>query len=73
LVFDDSGPLDNELRFADECARHKLLDMIGDFALSGCDLIGKFTASRSGHRLNSQMVFALLQQIVKTHPIRISA
>ena len=73
LVFDDSGPLDNELRFADECARHKLLDMMGDFALSGCDLIGKFTASRSGHRLNSQMVFALLQQIVKTHPIRISA
>ena len=73
LVFDDNGPLENELRFENECARHKLLDMIGDFSLSGFDLIGKITASRSGHRLNSQLVFALLQQIVKTHPIRISA
>ena len=73
LVFDDNGPLDNELRFANECARHKMLDMIGDFSLSGTDLIGKFTASRSGHRLNSQMVFALLKQIVKVNPIRMSA
>ena len=73
LVFDESGPLDNELRFNNECARHKLLDMIGDFSLSGTDLIGKFTASRSGHRLNSQMVFALLQQIVLKNPIRMSA
>lgn len=73
LVFDETGPLENELRFADECARHKLLDMIGDFSLAGTDLIGKFTASRSGHRLNSQMVFALLQQFVTNKPIRMSA
>lgn len=73
LVFDETGPIDNELRFVDECARHKLLDMIGDFSLSGTDLIGKFTAYRSGHRLNSQMVFALLQQIVTNKTIRMSA
>jgi UDP-3-O-[3-hydroxymyristoyl] N-acetylglucosamine deacetylase len=73
LVFDEAGPLENELRFVNECARHKLLDMIGDFSLSGTDLIGKFTASRSGHRLNSQMVFALLQQIVIDKSIRMSA
>ncbi len=73
LVFDETGPIENELRFVDECARHKLLDMIGDFSLAGTDLIGKFTASRSGHRLNSQMVFALLQQIVLNKPIRMSA
>jgi UDP-3-O-[3-hydroxymyristoyl] N-acetylglucosamine deacetylase len=73
VVFSDSGPIENELRFANECARHKMLDMIGDFSLSGTDLIGKFTASRSGHRLNSQMVFALLQQFVKTKTIRMSA
>ncbi len=65
LVFDDHGPIDNPLRFDDECARHKVLDMVGDFSLSGADLVGKFTASRSGHRLNSQMVFALLQQVVQ--------
>lgn len=73
VIFDDLGPLENELRFEDECARHKLLDMVGDFALSGADLIGKITAYRSGHRLNSQMVFALLQQIVTTYPSRMSA
>ena len=73
VVFDDSGPLETELRFEDECARHKLLDMVGDFSLSGADLAGKITAYRSGHRLNSQMVFALLQQIVKNKPSRMSA
>ena len=75
LVFDDQGPIDNSLRYADECARHKMLDMVGDFSLSGADLIGRFTASRSGHRLNSQMVFALLQQVVQplSKTIRIPA
>jgi UDP-3-O-acyl N-acetylglucosamine deacetylase len=73
IVFDEHGPIDNELRFDDECARHKMLDMIGDFSLSGTDLIGRFTAFRSGHQLNSQMVFALLQQIVQTKQIRMSA
>lgn len=77
IVFDDRGPIDNPLRYADECARHKMLDMVGDFSLARADLVGKFTASRSGHRLNSQMVFALLQQVVlpnpKPKPIRISA
>ena len=74
LVFDEKeGLLDNELRFKDECARHKLLDVIGDFALLGTDVIGKFTAHRSGHYLNSQMVFALLQQNEMTVPVRKSA
>lgn len=60
LVFDDEGPIDNQLRFADECVRHKLLDMVGDLALAGCDLIGRFVAYRSGHRLNAEMVHAVL-------------
>lgn len=62
LVFDDNGPIDNTLRFADECARHKALDMIGDLALTGCDLIGRFTGYRSGHRLNAELVKALLNE-----------
>ena len=73
LVFDENGPIDNALRFPDECARHKMLDMIGDFALSGKDLIGNFFASKSGHRLNSQTVFALMQQFNHKHPFRQSA
>lgn len=62
LVFDDHGLIDNQLHFANECARHKVLDMIGDLALIGSDLVGRFTGNRSGHLLNATMVFALIQQ-----------
>ncbi len=60
LVFDDQGPIDNRLRFDDECARHKLLDMVGDLSLAGCELVGRFCAYRSGHRLNAEMVRTLM-------------
>lgn len=62
LVFDADGPIDNELRFRDECARHKVLDLVGDFALAGCDIIGSVCAHRSGHRLNAEMVRVLLTE-----------
>lgn len=62
LVFNEAGAIGNQLRFPDECARHKVLDMVGDFALLGMDLVGEFTASRSGHELNSQMVAVLESQ-----------
>jgi len=60
LVFDHRGPIDNQLRFPDECVRHKLVDMVGDLALAGCDLVGRFLAYRSGHRLNAELVRAIL-------------
>jgi UDP-3-O-acyl N-acetylglucosamine deacetylase len=62
LVFGDTGPIDNTLRFADECVRHKILDMVGDFALAGCDIVGQFVAYKSGHRLNAEMVRVLLAE-----------
>jgi UDP-3-O-acyl-N-acetylglucosamine deacetylase len=62
LVFDDQGPVDNPLRFPDECVRHKLLDLVGDLALAGCDLMGHFVAHRSGHRLNAELVRVLLSE-----------
>lgn len=55
LVFDDQGPVENRLRFENECARHKVLDMIGDLALVGCDFVGKFTSYRGGHALNAAL------------------
>ncbi|MGO9109772.1 MAG: UDP-3-O-acyl-N-acetylglucosamine deacetylase [Thermoguttaceae bacterium] len=61
LVFDADGLIGNALRFPDECVRHKILDMVGDFALAGCDLAGRFAAYRSGHRLNAELVRAMLQ------------
>lgn len=56
LVFSSKGIVDNELRHADECVRHKILDCLGDFALLGCDIVGRFTAMRSGHRLNHAII-----------------
>ena len=56
LVFTANGVLDNELRAAEECARHKILDCIGDFALIGCDLQGYFNAWRTGHNSNHELM-----------------
>lgn len=73
LVFDNDGPLDNVLRFRDECVRHKALDLVGDLSLAGCDLIGHFVAHRSGHRLNAEMVRVLLNEGEVMHGRRKSA
>ncbi len=62
LVFDQHGPVGNPLRFPDECVRHKTLDLVGDLALAGCDIRGRITACRSGHRLNAELIQALLAQ-----------
>jgi UDP-3-O-[3-hydroxymyristoyl] N-acetylglucosamine deacetylase len=60
LVFGPQGPIDNPLRYPDECVRHKMVDMVGDLALAGCDLIGRFVAFRSGHRLNAELVRSIM-------------
>ena len=52
LVFGSKGLIDNELRFGNEPARHKVLDLVGDLFLCGVDLIGHVVAYRSGHSLN---------------------
>jgi UDP-3-O-acyl N-acetylglucosamine deacetylase len=61
LVFDRDGLVDNELRFLNECARHKTLDLIGDLAVTGFDLIGHFESHRGGHRLNGLMASRLME------------
>lgn len=67
LVFGDNGPIENQLRFPDECVRHKILDMVGDLTLAGCQLVGRFSAYRSGHRMNAEMVQMLLDQTEEVH------
>lgn len=47
------------LRMPDEFARHKLLDAVGDLALAGAPLIGRFVAHRSGHTLNNRLLRAM--------------
>lgn len=59
LVFAADGPVDNALRWPDECVRHKLLDLVGDLSLVGRPIHARIHASRSGHRLNARMADAL--------------
>jgi len=62
LVFDQEGPIENELRFEDECVRHKTLDLVGDLALAGCDLVASIVSHCAGHRLNAELVKAVQSQ-----------
>ena len=60
-MFDEERLLNPEgLRFADECARHKVLDVIGDLALAGLPLLGAFRSVRGGHRVNHAVLTALM-------------
>jgi len=59
LVLGPGGPIENEWRFENEPARHKLLDLIGDLALVGGPIRGRITAMRSGHALNHELARAL--------------
>lgn len=60
VVFDDDGTIiDNKLRWSDEPVRHKILDCIGDLALSGQMFVGRVVARRSGHKLNHVMAKTL--------------
>ena len=62
LIFGSAGPIQNDLRFADECVRHKILDVVGDLALAGCPIHGHVSAHRSGHQLNGDLVDELLRR-----------
>ena len=50
------------LRMPDEFVRHKLLDAVGDLALAGAPLRGRFIAHRSGHALNNRLLQALFAE-----------
>jgi UDP-3-O-[3-hydroxymyristoyl] N-acetylglucosamine deacetylase len=48
------------LRFADECCRHKALDLIGDLALLGRPLLGHVIAERAGHAMHVALVAKIM-------------
>lgn len=58
----DSGRVVNPegLRFEDEFVRHKMLDAVGDLAMAGAPICGRFVADQPGHALNARLVRALL-------------
>jgi UDP-3-O-[3-hydroxymyristoyl] N-acetylglucosamine deacetylase / 3-hydroxyacyl-[acyl-carrier-protein] dehydratase len=65
LVLGENGPVDNSLRFSDECVRHKIADLLGDLLLLGRSIRGRIVACRSGHTCNHQLVRKLTKLIDK--------
>jgi UDP-3-O-[3-hydroxymyristoyl] N-acetylglucosamine deacetylase/3-hydroxyacyl-[acyl-carrier-protein] dehydratase len=61
LIVGDGGVRENTLRFEDELARHKVLDLVGDLATLGADLDAHIIATRSGHSMNLRFVQELLE------------
>ena len=63
IVMDDYKVLNSDgLRYDDEFVKHKILDAMGDLYLLGKPLIARYTAFRSGHAMNNQLLRALLDQ-----------
>ena len=61
IVMDEYRVLNSDgLRYADEFVRHKILDAIGDLYIAGHPLLGAFSAYKSGHALNNQLLRAVL-------------
>jgi len=62
IVLTDTGMLNKSpLRFKDEFVRHKILDLLGDFALIRRPVLGRLVANRAGHALNTRFVAGLLE------------
>jgi len=62
IVLTPDGMLnENSLRFPNEFVRHKILDIIGDFALLGMPIQGKLTAYKSGHAVHASLMSKLLK------------
>lgn len=62
LVFAEDHILNDHLRYSDEPVRHKILDLIGDFAFLGHPLFGHIKVYKGGHLLHAKCVNALLNQ-----------
>jgi UDP-3-O-[3-hydroxymyristoyl] N-acetylglucosamine deacetylase len=63
IVMDDVKVLNADgLRYADEFVKHKILDAIGDLYVVGHPLLAAYSAFRSGHAMNNQLLRALLAQ-----------
>jgi len=63
IVMDDVKVLNADgLRYADEFAKHKILDAMGDLYIVGKPLLAAYSAFRSGHAMNNQLLRALLAQ-----------
>jgi UDP-3-O-[3-hydroxymyristoyl] N-acetylglucosamine deacetylase len=61
IVLDRNKVLNPPLRFPDEFVRHKVLDLIGDLALIGKQILGSVVADRAGHAMHTALVSRILR------------
>ena len=61
IVLTDTGVKNGPLRFPDEFVRHKVLDLIGDLALLGKQVLGRIVADRAGHAMHTALVARMLR------------
>jgi len=61
IVVTTEGVKNGSLRFPDEFVRHKTLDLIGDLALLGKQVVGRIVADRAGHAMHTALVSRLLK------------
>jgi UDP-3-O-[3-hydroxymyristoyl] N-acetylglucosamine deacetylase len=61
IVMDDYRVINEDgLRYRDEFVRHKVLDALGDLYLLGSSLLGEFSGFKCGHKLNNELLRAML-------------
>jgi UDP-3-O-[3-hydroxymyristoyl] N-acetylglucosamine deacetylase len=61
IVLNRGEVLNPPLRFPDEFVRHKVLDLIGDLALIGKQILGSVVADRAGHAMHTALVSRILR------------
>ncbi len=61
IIVTRTGIQNGPLRFEDEFVRHKVLDLIGDLALVGRQILGRVVAERAGHAMHTALVSRLLR------------
>ena len=61
IVLNRSEVINPPLRFHDEFVRHKVLDLIGDLALIGKQILGSVVADRAGHAMHTALVSRILR------------
>lgn len=61
IVLTRDGVENGPLRFKDEFVRHKVLDLVGDLALLGKQILGNVVADRAGHAMHTALVSRILR------------
>ena len=63
LALGDGEVLNQDgLRYKNEFVKHKILDIVGDLYLLGCNVVGQYNGYKAGHKINDKLLNALLKQ-----------